>query len=400
MVQVILQLFVFILSFLPGLFYMWVVYRQDKYDPEPHGWVAFIFFMGMLSTFPAMIVEVLVDSFIFPYSAGMEGADPVTVLAGSFLIVGPVEEMFKFFAVLVVASNADVFDEPVDALVYAGAAALGFASLENGLYCVGSGAEVFIPRAIMAVPAHLMFAGMWGWGLGFWRFRQTNVLGFFVFLIMFGLSAVAHGAYDAMLYSRNPLLVLLVGVLLMALLGINLGFFWHFRKASPYRWSLLPDSIRSARKREVKILRQRGLSVGWVAGGTAIYMAVVLVNLVILGAVFVLHMGVGAFGSIADGTVGFEVVSLYILFLMAMMALDFFLAGVVIGRLSRGRTVIEPAISAILALSVFTVLIPSGLGSWVFFILVLSAPFIFVIGVLGGWLGETWQSAAERRKAR
>jgi len=64
-------LLVFALSFLPGLFYLWIVYRQDKYDPEPHGWVAFIFFMGMLATFPAVVVEQLVDSFIYPYSAGI-----------------------------------------------------------------------------------------------------------------------------------------------------------------------------------------------------------------------------------------------------------------------------------------------------------------------------------------
>ncbi len=395
MAQVILQLFVFILSFLPGMFYMWIVYRQDKYDPEPYGWVAMIFFMGMLSTFPAMVVEVVVDSFIYPYSAGMDGTDPVSVLVGSFLIIGPVEEMFKFFAVLVVVANSHVFDEPVDALVYAGAAALGFASLENGFYCVGAGAEVYIPRAIMAVPAHLMFAGVWGWGLGFWRFRQPNVLGMLVFLVMFAVASVAHGAYDAMLFSKNVWLVLLVVVLLTVLFFMNVGFFWHARKISPYRWSVLPEPDKQKRRRDVKLRQMRGLSIGWIAGGTGIYLGVVLVNLVLVGAVFVLHVGTGAFTGIEKGHVGFAMVSLYVLALMAMVALDFFVAGVVIGRLSRGRTILEPAISAILALSLITVLIPSGLGTWVFFVLVMSAPAIFAVGCFGGWLGEVWQASTE-----
>jgi hypothetical protein len=60
--------------------------------------------------------------------------------------------------------------------------------------------------------------------------------------------------------------------------------------------------------------------------------------------------------------------------------------------------VLEPAISAVLAISLITVLIPRGLGSWVFFVLVVSAPLIFAIGSLGGWLGERWQAASERSR--
>jgi hypothetical protein len=250
----------------------------------------------------------------------------------------------------------------------------------------------------MAVPAHLLFAGLWGWGLGFWRFRQPNILGFVVFMIMFAVSCTAHGAYDAMLFSRNVVLVLLVGLLLAVLLAANLALFWHARRASPYRWSMLPEAARRAGKRRVKLMHQRGLSVGWIAGGTGIYLTVVLANLVVVGAVFVMHMGVRAFSGVVEGTVGFWVVTLYFLALAALLALDFFLAGIVIGRLSKGRTVLEPAISAVLAISLITVLIPRGLGSWVFFVLVVSAPLIFAIGSLGGWLGERWQAASERSR--
>jgi len=392
-------LLVFALSFLPGLFYMWIVYRQDKYDPEPHGWVAFIFFMGMLSTFPAVLVEQLVDSFIYPYSQGIARADPTSILLGAYLIVGPVEEMFKFWAVLVVAANSHVFDEPVDGLVYAGAAALGFASLENALYCVQLGSGVYLPRAIMAVPAHLLFAGMWGWGLAFWRFRQRNVLGFLVFVLMFVGSAIAHGTYDAMLFSRNPVLLVLVAVLLTLLLLANIGFFWHFKKVSPYRWSLLPDSIRIARKQAVKMRHKRGLSIGWIAGGTAIYVAIVLVSLIILGAMLVMHMGTGVLSDLDEGRVSLLVLAFYALVLFVFIGVSFFLAGIVIGRLSKGRTILEPAISAILALSLMTILIPRGVGTWAFVLLVFSAPLIFGVGCLGGWIGELWQTAAERRAA-
>lgn len=392
-------LLVFALSFLPGLFYMWIVYRQDKYDPEPHGWVAFIFFMGMLSTFPAVVIEQLIDSFIYPYSQGIARVDPVSILMGAYFIVGPVEEMFKFWAVLVVAANSHVFDEPLDGLVYAGAAALGFASLENALYCVQFGSAVYIPRAILAVPAHLLFAGMWGWGLSFWRFRQRNVLGFIVFLVMFAGSAVMHGTYDAMLFSQNPLLILLVVILLAMLLLANVGFFWHFKKVSPYRWSLLPAGRRTMQRRAVQERRRKGLSIGWIAGGTAIYVAIVLVNLVVLAAILVMHMGTGVFTDMESGRLSLLVLAFYALILLVVIAVDFFLAGIVIGRLSRGRTILEPAIAAIIALSLMTILIPRGVGTWAFVMLVFSAPLIFGVGCLGGWIGELWQDAAERRRA-
>jgi RsiW-degrading membrane proteinase PrsW (M82 family) len=392
-------LLVFALSFLPGLFYMWIVYRQDKYDPEPHGWVAFIFFMGMLSTFPAVVVEQLVDSFIFPYTQGIARIDPSSILFGAYLIVGPVEEMFKLWAVLVVAANSHVFDEPLDGLVYAGAAALGFASLENALYCVQLGSSVYVPRAVMAVPAHLLFAGMWGWGLAFWRFRRGGVLGFVVFLTMFAGACVAHGTYDAMLFSQNPLLIVLTAVLLTLLLVANVGFFWHYRKASPYRWSILPRGRRTMARREAMARRSKGLSIGWIVGGTAIYVAVVVAVLVVLGAVLVVHLGPGFVNVLWDNPMNLLVLLFYGLVLLALLAVCFFLAGMLIGRLSKGRTIIEPAISAVLALSLLTILIPRQVGTWAFVLLVISAPLIFGVGCLGGWLGELWQESSERRRA-
>ncbi len=392
-------LLVFILSFIPGLFYLWIVHRQDKYDPEPKGWVAFTFFLGMLSTFPTVIVEQLVDTFIFPYSQGLTVADPVSVFAGSFLIIGPVEEMFKLWALVFVVVNAQVFDEPLDGLVYAGAASLGIASLENALYCVQLGSGVYLPRALMAVPAHVMFGGIWGFGLSYFRFRQPNVLGAIVFVLLFGFAALAHGAYDACLFSQSTLLLLAVGALLTFLLLLNIGFFWHYKQVSPYRWSLLPAGPRTMRRREVLTGRRRGLSVGWIAGGTGIFLGLVLVDVVIVASILSLHLGLGALAGFSSGEVSTLIVVFYVLVLLALMGIGFLLGGIVIGRLSSGSTVVEPAISAVLALSLLVILVPREVGIIGFVLLVLAAPAIFAIGCLGGWLGELWQRTAERKKA-
>jgi hypothetical protein len=98
------------------------------------------------------------------------------------------------------------------------------------------------------------------------------------------------------------------------------------------------------------------------------------------------------------GAVSLVILAFYAMLLLIMVGVDFFLAGIIIGRLSKGRTILEPAISAILALSLMVIIIPRGVGTWAFVLLVFSAPLIFGVGCLGGWLGELWQDAAERKK--
>ena len=71
------------------------------------------------------------------------------------LVVGPVEEFSKFAVVRLKAYRSLYFDEPMDGLVYAAAASLGFASLENVLYVVDFGPEVMIVRAPVSTVAHL-----------------------------------------------------------------------------------------------------------------------------------------------------------------------------------------------------------------------------------------------------
>ena len=55
---------------------------------------------------------------------------------GCFLVIGPREEIAKFLAVRLFVYRNKEFNEPLDGIIYAAAAALGFASLENMLYVI------------------------------------------------------------------------------------------------------------------------------------------------------------------------------------------------------------------------------------------------------------------------
>ena len=94
-------------------------------------------------------------------AAGESGA-----LVFLFFVVAPAQEAGKVAAAWP-AFLSKHFDEPYDGVVYASASALGFAAVENGYvlhaHPVGG---IWIARALVALPAHVFFACLWGYALG------------------------------------------------------------------------------------------------------------------------------------------------------------------------------------------------------------------------------------------
>ena len=154
----------------PGAFWLWYFVRQDRFEPEPPGLILLVFLGGVLAVFPAGILE---DVF-----GVLLGEDAIAVL-----IAPVVEEVAKCAVVLLTAYRTAEFDEPMDGIVYAVAAAMGFATLENVLYVFSSLEEGITPalgtglaRAFLSVPGHALFALPWGYSLGIARFRPRAAL--------------------------------------------------------------------------------------------------------------------------------------------------------------------------------------------------------------------------------
>ncbi|MGZ4906413.1 MAG: PrsW family intramembrane metalloprotease [Halobacteriota archaeon] len=91
------------------------------------------------------------------------------------VIIAPVvEELCKFAVVRLRVYNRAEFNEPVDGIVYAAAAALGFATVENIFFLGGTFFDVgvlvfivtFVVRALISVPSHAIFSSTWGYALG------------------------------------------------------------------------------------------------------------------------------------------------------------------------------------------------------------------------------------------
>ncbi|MDD1718925.1 MAG: PrsW family glutamic-type intramembrane protease [Methanoregulaceae archaeon] len=192
-----------ILALAPGLFWLWYFYHRDRYAHEPLYWIIWIFLLGMTITVPVAILEDLVGAALpDPYLAVF--AAPV------------IEELAKFLVVWRTVFRTQDFDEPVDGMVYATAAGLGFATLENVGYIFLSYESSFpdalgtgVLRALLSVPAHALFSAIWGYALGMARFSPPDAGRR---LILQGLVAamVFHGLFNLLLLDYAGIAVLVL----------------------------------------------------------------------------------------------------------------------------------------------------------------------------------------------
>jgi RsiW-degrading membrane proteinase PrsW (M82 family) len=179
---------------------MWYIYRKDRYEPEPKYLVAKIFLLGALSVFPAVLLEMPFPSGLFTYA-----------------VVAPVvEEGLKFCVVFFFVYKSVEFDEPMDGIVYAAAAGLGFATVENIFYVIEGGLPVAIVRGFFSVPGHVIFSCIWGFALGIAKFRPEAERGRIIFLGLAG-AMILHGLFNFSLEVFEVLGLVIVMVVIVPL---------------------------------------------------------------------------------------------------------------------------------------------------------------------------------------
>jgi RsiW-degrading membrane proteinase PrsW (M82 family) len=190
------------LAIAPTLVILLYIYKKDRYEPEPLHLVAWVFFLGALTVIPAGLIELLFPEGVF-----------------SSAVVAPVvEEGLKFLVVYFAIYHHPEFDEPMDGIVYATAASLGFATIENILYVIDGGLAVGIVRAIASVPGHVIFACIWGFALGTAKFKPaTERRGIILTGLLGGM--LLHGIFN---FSLEVLQV--AGFLLILVVIIPLGW--------------------------------------------------------------------------------------------------------------------------------------------------------------------------------
>ena len=219
-----------LLALAPGLFWLWFFVRGRTYRPKPRRLLAIAFALGMLSTLPAAALE-------FAFLDGVEidsGAGLAAAALAMLFVVGPVEETSKFLAVRLGPFRSLYFDEPRDGLVYAVAASLGFASLENLVYILQYGPEVMVGRAPLSTLVHVIFGSFWGLALGMQVQRDRRGRGWWV-VGGLAVAAVVHGVFNILVLTQSSASVLLLLFVVAVGLVWTLSRFRWAQRVSPFR---------------------------------------------------------------------------------------------------------------------------------------------------------------------
>jgi RsiW-degrading membrane proteinase PrsW (M82 family) len=195
-----------LVAFAPGIFWLWYFYHRDRYGPEPLSWIFRVFLLGMLMTVPAGLGENALK-IVLPAFAISVIAAPV------------IEESLKYIVVRKTVYETPDFKRPIDGIVYATAASLGFATLENLGYVLISyetslplALETGLLRAFLSVPAHALFSSMWGYALGHAKFRPAPERGLIILKGVL-LAIVFHSVFNVLVYYDYVGMAILILVL-------------------------------------------------------------------------------------------------------------------------------------------------------------------------------------------
>lgn len=185
------------LALIPVIALLTVIYFNDKKDKEPAGLMIGLFFAGVGSIIPAIIVEGICQ-FILDQAVPYESMLKQYFLA--ICIVGPAEELSKYAVLRLITWKNKNFNYSYDAIVYAVFVSLGFAALENVGYVFSYGIGTAILRMFTAIPGHACFAVFMGYFYSRAKYayltknrknyHKYNVLSLIVPILI-------HGVYDA-----------------------------------------------------------------------------------------------------------------------------------------------------------------------------------------------------------
>ena len=359
-----------------------------KTDPrrEPRGIVALTFALGAVAAAAALIVT--------QRAAARTGLDVRVSAAGEtgalvflFFVVAPIQETAKVAAAWP-AFRSKHLDEAFDGVVYSAASSLGFAAIENALVLRAhpTGA-IWVARALLALPAHVFFACIWGYALARAKHAKRRLP---IFPAAFIATIAAHGLYAHFVYGRGPGALLAVTPLL-AVMGVVAWMLARDLRARGERPSPVPSTsrgrlahlaqppslsaVRSALRRADEPVKIR-----WILFGALVTLGAMIVGLA--GGVLaarVLHVDLSTVNEHELSTAAPAL-------LLGMGVLGSFpTSGWLVARAAHVRTLLEPALASVLALAITLVTLGFAAPFAVVFGLAVS-PIAWMLSCAGAWV--------------
>jgi RsiW-degrading membrane proteinase PrsW (M82 family) len=366
---------------------------------EPWGPMLGTFALGALAAAPAFYLQ--------EKAAAWTGLDVRTSVAGNagallfqFALVSPMREAAKVAACWP-AFRSRHFDAPYDGVVYASTAAMGFAVYDGAWHLlrhpVGG---IWIARILLALPAHLFFASLWGYALG----RATSVRRPGALFPATWLAAtLGHAFYAHFVFGRGPGALVAVVPMLLAM-SLVAGVLVRDLRARGEGSSRIPGSdptqggrvsaptsILPASSRRPPSLRavrdalrraDRPILLRWVAIGALVTIGAMIVG---LGASLAFaHYAHVDFAAVDEHDVS---TTAPVALLGAGLLAAFPLSGFLVARASGVPTLLEPALAAALAIAATLVLL--GLAAPIAMVFALAfSPIALALACAGAWVGR------------
>lgn len=188
-----------ILAVGPAIALMAYTYNHDPIDKEPTSLLIGLVMLGVGAALIAGIIEQIGMSMLGLFS-GLNSRSVGFEILSDFLVVGVVEEGAKYALMARATWNDRAFNCRYDGIVYAVFTSLGFAAMENIMYGLNYGTGVLFSRALMAIPAHMAFAVLFGLLYGQAKYLSTRGHkggATACIVIGYALSVFLHGLYDS-----------------------------------------------------------------------------------------------------------------------------------------------------------------------------------------------------------
>lgn len=181
-----------VIALVPAAIWLGFFWRRDRLEPEPKGMVLGVFVLGWLVA--GALAAPLLNPF-FDVAGRLEGAGPVTELAGRILITGVIQVTLLYLIVRLSVYNSSEFDEWTDGILYGTAAGLGYATWLTMGFIVDNGGAEPVAAALRATLTALVLGslgGLMGWFLGHDRLEVRPIWWMPVGIL---IAAVLDGLY-------------------------------------------------------------------------------------------------------------------------------------------------------------------------------------------------------------
>ena len=219
-------------ALVPAIILMYYVYKKDQVEKEPGRLLLKLVLGGVFAALASIVLEGVaqVAQTAYLQTAYMSYAG-AGIMTATYVAI--IEEITKFFFLYKNSWRDPAFNYRFDGIVYAVFVSLGFAAFENILYVFFyGGLSVALPRALLAIPAHMSFAVYMGLFYGFAKradLRGDTGKSNLLLVAGYVMAVLLHAIYDgSIMIGSDAATIFFVGFVIV----LDIVMLYTVRKAS------------------------------------------------------------------------------------------------------------------------------------------------------------------------